>query len=336
MTCGINVGQCKAGIVIGCNMAQTNCFEAFGRTPATTAWWVCSSAAPDPVSVCPTAEACNGLDDDCDGTLAGSVLPPIPGLPTTDERDHDGDHYLACTGCGADAGAGILGCNDCNDTVQSIHPGAAEICNGIDDACAGGGFMDGKDDCGKGGNATKPSCCGGNGCRDTTSDFGFCGSCTPNTCSATSADRCYMSSCSCGMTGAPCGAGLTCQAGMCVAGNGATCMMDNQCQSNHCVDGHCCGSTTCGTCAACTGANGTCVAQPSGMAGNGCPDAGGNTVCDGAAYPNSKCKKNIGQACPGGASDCYNGVCVDGFCCNSACGGSASSATAPRRARARR
>jgi len=39
MTCGINVGQCKAGVVVGCDMSKTNCFEAFGRTPASTAWW---------------------------------------------------------------------------------------------------------------------------------------------------------------------------------------------------------------------------------------------------------------------------------------------------------
>ncbi|HEX6838759.1 MAG TPA: hypothetical protein VF334_19410 [Polyangia bacterium] len=200
--------------------------------------------------------------------------------------------------------------------------GAPEICNGIDDACAGAGFQDGKDDCGKAGtgNATKPTCCGGSGCKDTTSDFGFCGSCTPNTCSATTADRCYMSSCSCGMSGAPCGPGLTCQAGMCVAGNGATCSMNTQCQSGFCVDGHCCGVSSCGTCAACTGANGTCVAQAAGAAGNLCPDSNGNTVCDGAAYPNSKCKKNLGQAC-GAGSECFNGRCVDGYCCNSNCTG---------------
>ncbi|HEX8954021.1 MAG TPA: putative metal-binding motif-containing protein, partial [Polyangia bacterium] len=325
MTCGINVGQCKAGIVVACDMKQTNCFESFGRTPASTAWWVCSSAAPDPVTVCPVAELCNGLDDDCDGTLAGSVLPPLPGLPTNDERDHDGDHYLACSGCTTMLGPGVLGCGDCNDVNASIHPGATEICNGIDDACAGPGFADGKDDCGKGGNATKPTCCGGNGCRDTTTDYQFCGSCGNNcmTAAPTTTNECYNSACSCGMTGA-CGGGLTCQGaapgGMCVAGNGSTCTMDTQCSSGHCADGHCCGVASCGTCAACTGANGTCVAQPAGAPGNMCPDGSGNTVCDGAAYPNSKCKKNLGQTCAAG-SDCFNGRCVDGYCCNAACGG---------------
>ena len=127
MTCGINVGQCKAGVVIGCDMAKTNCFEQFGRTPATTAWYVCSSAAPDPVTVCPTAEAVQRARRRLRRHARRLGAAARPGTPTTDERDHDGDHYLACTGCGATLAAGILGCGDCNDTVPTVHPGAAEI-----------------------------------------------------------------------------------------------------------------------------------------------------------------------------------------------------------------
>ncbi|MGZ3426148.1 MAG: putative metal-binding motif-containing protein, partial [Polyangia bacterium] len=310
MTCGINVGQCKAGVVIACDMSKTNCFESFGRTPAATAWYGCSTAAPDPVTVCPVAEACNGLDDDCDG-IVGNLL--------VNERDIDGDHYLACSGCGATLGAGILGCGDCNDLVSTIHPGATETCNGVDDSCAGAGYMDGKDDCGKGGNAGKPTCCGGSGCRDTTSDYQFCGSCS-NNCSIaapTTTNECYQSNCSCA-TGGACTGGLTCQgvapAGMCVAGNGSSCTMANQCSSGNCVDMHCCVSSACGdgVCKACTGAGGTCVNQPANMPGNGCTGAG--QVCDGGGA----CKKATGQAC-GSSSECWNGLCVDGYCCNTAC-----------------
>lgn len=43
--------------------------------------------------------------------------------------DADGDGYNATGGCGP---------VDCNDTNSTIHPGAPEICNGIDDDCAGG------------------------------------------------------------------------------------------------------------------------------------------------------------------------------------------------------
>jgi hypothetical protein len=255
---------------------------------------------------------CNGLDDDCDG-IVGNLL--------VNEHDTDGDHYLACSGCSATLAAGLLGCGDCNDLVSTIHPGAAEICNGIDDSCAGAGFMDGKDDCGKAGtgNAGKPTCCGGSGCRATTSDYQFCGSCG-NNCTITApttTNECYQSNCSCA-TGGACTGGLTCQgvapAGMCVAGNGSSCTMANQCSSGNCVDMHCCVSAACGDgiCKACTGACGTCVNQPANMPGNGCTGAG--QVCDGGGA----CKKATGQAC-GGNSECWNNLCVDGYCCNTAC-----------------
>ena len=45
---------------------------AFGRTPAATAWYVCSSAAPDPARCARSPSSCNGLDDDCDGTLGSA------------------------------------------------------------------------------------------------------------------------------------------------------------------------------------------------------------------------------------------------------------------------
>jgi len=55
-------------------------------------------------------EACNGIDDDCDGAAGG------------DEVDGDGDGFLICDG-------------DCDDGDGAVHPGAAEVCNGIDDDC---------------------------------------------------------------------------------------------------------------------------------------------------------------------------------------------------------
>ncbi|MBX2801312.1 MAG: hypothetical protein KTR31_26780 [Myxococcales bacterium] len=57
-------------------------------------------------------EACNGTDDDCDGTL-----PP-------DELDADGDGYALCAG-------------DCDDDDATVSPVAAEVpCNDIDDDCS--------------------------------------------------------------------------------------------------------------------------------------------------------------------------------------------------------
>jgi hypothetical protein len=56
-------------------------------------------------------EACDGLDDDCDGTLPA------------DESDGDNDGYA--------------GCADCDDTEPLLHPGALEVCDGVDDDCDG-------------------------------------------------------------------------------------------------------------------------------------------------------------------------------------------------------
>ena len=55
-------------------------------------------------------------------------------------RDSDGDGYgdpgYLNTSCdGSAPGDDVLDNTDCNDSSSSIHPGAAEICNGIDDDC---------------------------------------------------------------------------------------------------------------------------------------------------------------------------------------------------------
>ncbi len=56
-------------------------------------------------------EACNRLDDNCNGAIDEGF-------------DQDGDGFTTCGG-------------DCNDGNPSIHPLASEVCNGIDDDCDG-------------------------------------------------------------------------------------------------------------------------------------------------------------------------------------------------------
>ncbi len=63
-------------------------------------------------------ERCDGVDDDCDGVLR------------EDERDQDGDGFLAC-GDGDDP-------LDCDDLDPATHPGAEEVCDGVDNDCDGG------------------------------------------------------------------------------------------------------------------------------------------------------------------------------------------------------
>jgi|GEM_PF-1318905 len=69
------------------------------------------------------AEACDGFDNDCDGSPENS-------------SDVDGDGVTVCAG-------------DCDDNNAAIFPGNAEVCDGLDNDCDGAvdqGFTDGDSD----------------------------------------------------------------------------------------------------------------------------------------------------------------------------------------------
>ncbi len=84
------------------------------------------------------SERCNGVDDNCDGTI-------------DEDDDGDGDGYTVCDG-------------DCDDTNSSINPDASEVCNGVDDNCDGT-IDEGFDNDGDG-----YTTCGGD-CDDTNSSI---------------------------------------------------------------------------------------------------------------------------------------------------------------------
>ncbi|MBI1227077.1 MAG: T9SS type A sorting domain-containing protein [Bacteroidetes bacterium] len=78
-------------------------------------------------------EICNGLDDNCDGATDEGVL-------NTFYLDSDGDGFggSAMTASACDAPTGyVANSDDCDDNAASVYPGAAEICNSLDDNCDG-------------------------------------------------------------------------------------------------------------------------------------------------------------------------------------------------------
>jgi hypothetical protein len=93
--------------------------------------------APEDATVHPgAAEACNGVDDNCDGAVDENVT-------TTWYVDDDADGYAGTpvAACEPPAGADAEA-RDCDDADPAISPAAVEVCgDGVDDDCVGGDRM---------------------------------------------------------------------------------------------------------------------------------------------------------------------------------------------------
>ncbi|MFO0684656.1 MAG: putative metal-binding motif-containing protein [Sandaracinus sp.] len=70
---------------------------------------------------------CDGIDGDC-SSGGGVAL----------DEDGDGDHYAPTGATCRNGNPSDYPRTDCNDADASIHPGATEACNGVNDNCSGG------------------------------------------------------------------------------------------------------------------------------------------------------------------------------------------------------
>lgn len=79
------------------------------------------------------SELCNSIDDNCNGQVD-------EGLGRTLYRDADGDGYgnanVTQFTCTLPPGW-VLQASDCDDSRASVHPGALEVCDGLDNNCNG-------------------------------------------------------------------------------------------------------------------------------------------------------------------------------------------------------
>jgi hypothetical protein len=121
-----------------------NCDGSTGYADADgDGWAACTECDDSNPSTHPGAEeTCNGVDDDCNGTIDEEATDAVTWYADAD-ADGYGDPTVTITAC--DPGEGwVLDAADCDDTDAAVNPAATEVCNGLDDDCDG--LVDDADD----------------------------------------------------------------------------------------------------------------------------------------------------------------------------------------------
>ncbi len=81
-------------------------------------------------------EVCGGGDEDCDGQTDESNATGCISYYTDADGDGYGGATAACQ-CGASPNFPVKQAGDCEDQSKTIHPGAKELCDGVDNDCNG-------------------------------------------------------------------------------------------------------------------------------------------------------------------------------------------------------
>ena len=277
-----------------------------------------------------TAEACNGIDDDCDGA--------------TDETTCDDGNPCTQDVCDAIAGSRAPICH------HAAAPGPCSdgnACSGPD-ACAGGACAAGAATvCNDGNPCTDDACAPASGCS-AVANTGACDDGNP----CTSGDACTAAKCLPGKQivcndGNPCtfdvcdpASGCTslpnavsctdnnvctkpdqCQAGVCIPGAALTCNDGNPCTTDACVPATGCDATPntlpCDDGNVCTALD-ACVLPAPGQAGSGKCGPGKPMVCsDGNPCTDDACAPGVGcTALPNAATCTDANVCTTGDACS--------------------
>jgi hypothetical protein len=118
--------------------ADYNCDGSVGYADGDgDGWAACVECDDTRDAVFPGAEeSCNGLDDDCDGTVDEPEAVDAATWYVDADADTYGDPTVTTVACDIPAGF-VSDATDCDDAESDVNPGHTEVCNGVDDNCDG-------------------------------------------------------------------------------------------------------------------------------------------------------------------------------------------------------